>query len=178
MKKILLLLMLLCTSNLVWAGTFPSVETKTIGNDSFVFPDQALKDGPALFAIALSESRNNGEVQQQMLLDWHEDLVSISKSNNTMGVYHFSVIQSPPRFVQGIIRRAIGKFYEGIVPDEQAVILFNNDIDAFASQAGFPIDDEPTIVVVDGNGAVIGFVKGENSPSNIEKLKELVLLLP
>lgn len=172
MKNVMLLI-LVCTSGLVWAGSFPTIETRTIANDQFLFPDQALQDGPALFAIALSESRSNGEVQQQMLLDWHEQLLAF----NDMEVFHVSVIQSPPRFVQGIIRRAIGKFYEDTVSGDHAVVLFLDDIESFASQAGFHIDDEPTIVVVDGSGEVMGFVKGEKTKGNISRLQELVSYL-
>jgi predicted metallo-beta-lactamase superfamily hydrolase len=105
-----------------------------------------------------------------MLLDWHEQLLAISD----VGVYHVSVIQSPPRFVQGLIGRAIGKFYTEVVSDDRALILFIDDIESFASQAGFTIDDDPTLVLVDSSGDVLGFVKGENTQRNINKLQELL----
>lgn len=171
--KNMMLLLIFCTGSLVWAGSFPTIETRTVGNDQFVFPDQALEHGPALFAIALSESRSNGEVQQQKLLDWHEQLLAISD----VRVYHVSVIQSPPRFVQGLIRRAIGKFYEDTVSGDHALILFIDDIESFASQAGFSIDDDPTIVLVDRSGNVLGFVKGEKTQRNINRLQELMTSL-
>lgn len=169
--------LLISLSAAVWAGQFPNIEAKTVGNDSFQFPMQALEEGPAFFAIAMSTDRKNGEVQQLLLLDWHQELLNISAMYGGIEIYHIPVIESPPRFVQGFIRRGMRKFFEPAVSEDQAVLLFVEDVQTFSSQTGIPIDTKPAVALVHTDGSLAGYIKGESSPENIEALKNFAAAL-
>jgi len=156
----------------LWAGTFSTRETKTIGGDSFTFPQDALRSGISLFAIALGTTRESGEIQQEHLLTWQSQLKNANSPLRSIPLYHFPVIDAP-RFIQGVIRRGIAKSYEGIVSFDNAAVLFIKNTEEFSSESGIPIDNQATVALVHPNGSVIGFVKGPPTPQSITTLEQL-----
>ena len=154
------------------SATFPETNARTIGGTEFEFPGDALTQGPALFALAMGTSRENGEVQQQHLLQWQAYLASSTSALRNWPLYHFPVIDAPG-FIQGVIRRGIAKSYEGRVDADKAVVLFIKSARKFSEESAIPIDDQATLVVVQANGTIAGFVKGLPSAPSLEKLELL-----
>ncbi len=155
-------------------GTFLSIEARTVGGSDFLFPGDALREGPALFALAMSTTRENGEYQQERLLEWHHTLMQSSVLPADMSIFHFPVIESPPFFVRGIIRRGIGRSIAPAVLEDRAAVLFVPDTREFARNAGIPLDDQPTLAVVVQGGRVAGFVKGPVSDQGMLELQRII----
>lgn len=150
-------------------ASFLSIEARTIGGTDFDFPSDALASGPALFALAMGTSRENGEVQQQHLLAWQTFLEASESPLKTLPLYHFPIIEAPG-FVHGIIRRGIAKSYEGTVAPHRAAVIFTKDTEKFAAAAAIPIDDQATVVLVLRDGTIAGFVKGLPSAESLQTL--------
>ncbi|MEA5031665.1 MAG: hypothetical protein VB025_05925 [Sphaerochaeta sp.] len=169
----LVMIILLILALVPLAGaTFPQTGAKTIGGSEFDFPSDALSRGPALFALAMGTSRENGEIQQQHLLQWQAYLISSTSYLREWPLYHFPVIDAPG-FIQGVIRRGIAKSYEGVVDADKAAVLFIKNARKFSEESAIPIDNQATLVVVRSNGSIAGFVKGLPSAHSLEKLELL-----
>lgn len=173
-KKCLVLIALIVISLNLWATSFAEVKTKTADGNSFSFPDDALQKGPALFALAISKTRENGEEQQQALLEWQTYFNENPSVLAGLPVYHFPVIGSVPFFVKGAIRGGIAKTYAPLVGSDRIAVVFISDAETFFEQAGIPIDAEPTLALVAKNGTILGFLKGGVTEENLRKLEELV----
>jgi hypothetical protein len=173
-KKILAvtLLILVCTS--LCAGTFPQVKAKAADGNSFLFPDDALQKGPALFAFAISTSRENGEEQQKSLIEWQTFFNENPSVLAGLPVYHFPVIGSVPFFVKGAIRNGIWKIYSPQVESEQVAVLFISDLEGFSETSGIPIDTLATLALVDQTGTVLNYLKGGVNEENLDRLQEIV----
>jgi len=165
------LLLILLLSPLAGAA-FPQTDARTIGGTEFEFPGDALTRGPALFALAMGTSRENGEIQQQHLLQWQAYLDSSTSFLREWPLYHFPVIDAPG-FIQGVIRRGIAKSYDGQVDADKAAVLFFKSARKFSEESTIPIDDQATLVVVQANGTIAGYVKGLPSAQSLGKLELL-----
>ncbi len=163
----------LLTSNL-FSASFEKVEAKTTSKDKINFPIDALSSQSTIFALVLSDSREGGEAQQKELLDWHRALLQHPSFPKSVNIYHFPVIQDPPGFVKGFIRKGLGETYKGVVDDDKVAILFVDDTPKFASHAGLPFNDSSTVVVVDTHGNVKGFATGEVTNDKIESIIALL----
>lgn len=160
MRRYLPLIVVLLTVLVpLYSASFPPVQARTIGGSSFNFPSDALAEGPALFAIAMGSSRENGELQQQHLLAWQKYIEASTSSLRSWPIYHLPVIEAPG-FVHALIRRGIAKSYEALVDPSRAAVIFVKDTPRFAAAAGIPLDDRATIAVVLQDGRIAGFVKG------------------
>lgn len=60
MKQILFITLLFLASLSLWPGTLMEVETRTLSGEDFLFPHDALKEGLAIFALAMSTTQKNG----------------------------------------------------------------------------------------------------------------------
>ncbi|MGM0432046.1 MAG: hypothetical protein ACQEQU_04975 [Spirochaetota bacterium] len=173
-KLVVMLVLITLISGIAFAGEFPAVTTETMGGESFSFPGEALQGDPVVFALAMSTSRDNGQWQLEQLLAWHKELIQPGVLPSLIDIFHFSVIESPPRFVRGFIRRGTAKELKGNVAENRAAVLFVEDAAGFSRQSGIPIDDRPTIVLLRPNGTIAGYVKGTVSPEAIELLQQLI----
>ncbi|NCB01093.1 MAG: hypothetical protein EOM67_02870 [Spirochaetia bacterium] len=158
----------------LFSATFEEVDAKTSGKDKIEFPKDALSKGSTIFALVLSNTREGGEEQQKLLLDWHTSLTGHPSFPKEVSIYHFPVIENPPGFVKGFIRKGLGETYEGVVEDDKVAVLFVKDAPKFATSAGIPFDDTATVVVVDNKGNVKGFAKGEVSSDKIRTILALL----
>lgn len=173
-KLVSVVLLLLVFSFSMFAAEFPAVQTETFGGDAFSFPGDALEGQPVVFTLAMSTSRKNGQWQLDQLVAWHRELIQPGVIPSRIEVFHFSVIESPPRFVRGFIRRGTAKELEGAVSAHRAAVLFVEDAAGFARQSGIPVDTRPTVVLLRPDGTIAGYVKGTVSSEAVGLLQQLV----
>ena len=133
----------------IFGGTFMTVEAENIGGDDIRFPQDALKDGPALFAIAMGTSRESGEIQQIQLLEWEQYIIQRST----------------------LLARS--KSYETEVRPTQAAVIFVKDTNEFATQAEIPVDDQATVALVLPDSRIAGYIKGAPTETALKQLQEL-----
>lgn len=179
MKKKTLIMILVVTfcSFLLFSATFEEEKSKTADGENFLFPVDALKTGPALFALTMGKDRENGEVQQMHVIGWQEHFDKNPTLLGTIPVYHFPVLSGVPFFVKGTIRNALYKFYADKADPSRVGVLFVSKTEKFAELAGFPADDSGTIVVVASDGSVAGYVKGEVTSEKVAHLKKVLATL-
>jgi len=154
------------TAGLPQAG-FLSVEAQSMAGDTFVFPDDMRGEPLIIIGLAISTSQANGEFQQNLLLDWHRWLTTQAALPEGVRIYHFPVLENPPRFIRGVIRRAMRKLFDGTVPLSQAAVLYVPDSAAFAAAAGIEVDDNPTLVIADAQHRPLRQFKGGPDEANI-----------
>lgn len=171
--------LILLSTGLSTLTAFPIVESQTLDQADFRFPADALEspheNKPVLFAIAMSATQENGEEQQVQLMDWHQRLQSDSRVPDDLPIYHFAVIESPPFFVRGLIRRGIRRSLQGKVSDDRAAVLFVDSTLEFARTAGIPLDTQATMVVLNPDGSLRGYIKGDLTSQSWEQLLSLLL---
>ncbi|MDY0289939.1 MAG: hypothetical protein RBR15_14020 [Sphaerochaeta sp.] len=179
MKKytLVMIMILLFCSSLLFSATFDEEKTKTADGENFLFPADALRTGPAVFALTMGKDRDNGEVQQMQVIGWQEHFDNNPTLLGTIPVYHFSVLSGVPFFVKGTIRGALHKFYADKTDPSRVAVLFVSKTDKFAQQAGFPADESGTIVVVASDGSVAGYVKGEVTSAKVAQLQKVLATL-
>lgn len=157
-------------------GQFLSVSAETMDGERFEFPTD-LQGAPLLLGIAISTSRANGEEQQGVLLEWQAWLESSGTLPAGAAIYHFPVIESPPRFIRGAIRRAMRRTFADRVPDDRAAMLFVDDSAAFATAAGLTIDEAPTLVLADARARPLWLFKGGPDEANTTALLQALASL-
>jgi hypothetical protein len=151
-------------------GSFEVVKTKTFDGEKFVFPEGMRGTVVNVVFLGMSNSQDNGQLQQEQLLDWQAALDAEGLFSNAVMAYHFPAMSSPPFFVKGIISRAMSESYEGKVPMNQAGVLFLDDLAEFAAAADLPLDDQPTIVIADSKGKPLKVFKGVVSDAGVAEL--------
>ncbi|MCC5861704.1 MAG: hypothetical protein JJT93_07330 [Gammaproteobacteria bacterium] len=157
-------------------GRFQSVTADTMDGAAFSFPED-LQGNPLVIGVAMSTSRANGEYQQGVLLEWQAWLDAEGVLPPGAAVYHFPVIESPPRFIRGAIRRAMRRTFADRVPDDRAAMLFVDDSAAFAAAAGLTLDDEPTLVLAAADGRPRWLFKGGPDEANTAALRRALEVL-
>ena len=178
MKKVIIILMMftICTS-CIFSASFEEEKIKTADGENFLFPEDALQTGPAIFALSMGKDRENGETQQAELILWQQYFNDNPKTLGSLPVYHFPILSGVPFFVKGAIRKALYEYYVDIVDPARVGVLFVSKTEQFAKQAQIPFDDESTLVVVTRDGFIAGFVKGEVTPTKIEQLQKVIASL-
>lgn len=175
-KSIFFFVLLAFSVSLLFSSSFEEEKIKTADGENFIFPSDAYRDGPVVFALTLGKDRSNGEVQQQTVIAWQQ---YFNENPNTLGnipVYHFSVLSGVPFFVKGTIRKALYENYAVVADPSKVGVLFVSKTEKFAEQAGIPFDEESTLVVVESDGTIAGYVKGPVTPGKVEQLKVLATL--
>ena len=171
----LFICLLIAFSNIAFAD-FEKVKTKTFSGEKFLFP-QDIKGTPlSLLFLAMSSDRDNGQLQQKQLIEWHTVLEERNILNQNINSYHFPVMKSPPFFVKGIIRNAMAEVYEGTTALDQAGVLYVKNLAKFANQAGLTLDEKPTLVLLNDQGKILGEIKGSVSEDTIQQLTVLITL--
>ncbi|WP_101759085.1 hypothetical protein [Oceanicoccus sp. KOV_DT_Chl] len=161
-------LFLLCS--LGAQADFPSIKSKTFDDEKFLFPDDIQGKPLSLLFLAMSSDRENGTLQQQQLIAWHKELVAANVLDNTISAYHFPVMKSPPFFVKGIISNAMADVYEGTVSTDHSGVLFVDDLQSFADSASLPLNELPTVVLLDAEGNIAATIKGAVSAELVSEL--------
>jgi len=151
-------------------GDFAKVKMETFDKEKFVFPEDMNAELINLVFLGMSNDQDNGQLQQEQLLDWHAALEERGVFNDQVKAYHFPAMNSPPFFVKGIIRGAMAESYEGKVPLNQSGVMYLDDLDEFAGSAGLTVDDQPTIVIADGDGKPLKLFKGAMTPAKVDAL--------
>jgi len=148
-------------------GEFEEVKMKTFDGEKFKFPSAMQGKTINLMFLGMSDSQENGEWQQERLIEWHEALSARLVFDDAVMPYHFPAMSSPPFFVKGMIARAMGEEYENTVPMDQAGVLYLDDLEEFATAAGLVADGQPTIVIADPAGKPLQAFKGEATEENV-----------
>ena len=149
---------------------FMEVESESMAGEPFVFPRDLRGEPLIVIGLAIGTGRANGEAQQAALLEWQRWLDEAAVLPDGVRVYHVPVIESPPRFIRGTIRRATRRTFEGLVPLDQAVLLFVDSSPDFAAAAGIEIDGEPTLVIADRDHRPLRQIKGGPTAENTAAL--------
>lgn len=149
------------------AAALEQVETKNFAKDKFVFPDDIQGEGVHLVFLGIAKDQDNGTWQGEELIRWHRALLDTDAIPEATLAWHFAVMESPPFFVKGLIRNAIGETYEGLIPPEQGAVLYIKDLQAFAAAADVPLDGQPTIVAYESGRGVTGTWRGEVSEAGL-----------
>lgn len=151
------------------AIAFEQVEAETFGKRDFVFPQDIGNAGPDLLFLSMATDQDNGEYQNKVLLDWHKALQSRGVIPDRAMPWHFPIMESPPFFVKGLIKRGIAKSFSGLLPEHQGAVLFIDDLDTFATAANIPADGQATIVVY-ADGMVQEVFKGELTEQGVSEI--------
>jgi hypothetical protein len=129
MKRLMVLLLLsalplFSSAQLAPEGSFEVVKTKTFDGEKFIFPKGMRGTAVNVVFLGMSNSQENGQLQQEQLLDWQAALDAEGVFSESIVAYHFPAMSSPPFFVKGLISNAMAKSYEGKLPMSQAGFCF------------------------------------------------------
>jgi len=152
---------------------FQSVETATLDEKVFVFPDDLRAGKLNIVMLAISEEQDNGTWQGEALLDWYEQLAKAGVLSNDIMAWHFSILKVP-FFVKGLVRGGMADSYRGKIPLDQAGAIFIKDINAFAKLANIELDGQPTIILVSPDGELLDRFKGAVSDAQLAKVIDAV----
>ncbi|MBT8422700.1 MAG: hypothetical protein HKN56_02065 [Gammaproteobacteria bacterium] len=153
------------------AVAFERVEAVNFAKQDFVFPDDIQGDGTHLVFLGIAKDQDNGTWQGEELIRWHQSLLEADALPDEVLAWHFAVMESPPFFVKGLIRRAIGETYEGLIPPEQGAVLYIKRLQSFAESAGLPIDGQPTILAYSADAGVTATWRGEVNADTVAAIK-------
>lgn len=155
------------------AGSFQEVETKTLDDEDFVFPEDLNAPALNIVLLAISEEQDNGTWQGEALVDWYAALEEAGVLNDDVRAWHFSVLKVP-FFVKGLIRGGMADDYKDKLPLNQAGALFIKDVPGFAEQADIAMDGQPNIVLVTPDGTLLQAFKGEVSDTSLAEVTAAV----
>ena len=167
---ILLVLLSFITSNAVADNpAFASIETETLDEKAFMFPDDLRAGKLNIVMLAISEEQDNGTWQGEALLDWYAELTKAGILSGDIMAWHFSVLKVP-FFVKGLVRGGMADSYKGKIPLDQASAMFVKDVSAFAKSADIVLDGQPTIILVSPEGELLERFKGAVSEAQLAKV--------
>jgi hypothetical protein len=152
------------------AHALDQVEAKNFAGDKFVFPDAIQGASVNVVFLAISVDQDNGTEQDEVLNEWQKALSDAGVFNADVLLWRFPVIENPPFFVKGIIRRAIAKSYADLVPPEQGAVLFVKDIQGFSDAAGVELDGRPTVILLSEQQQVIQVYRGEVNDADVSSI--------
>jgi len=159
---------------MVPAAALERVEAVNFAKQDFVFPDDIQGEGTHLLFLGVAIDQDNGTWQGEELIRWHRALESANALPDDVSAWHFAVMEGLPFFVKGIVRRAIGKTYEGLIPPDRGAVLYIKDIEAFAASAAIPLDGQPTILAYTVGDGIVASWRGEVSDESIAGIGELL----
>ena len=170
-------LLVFCIHNLCFNSAyaeFPTVKAKTFAGEKFIFPTDIKGSPLSLLFLAMAADRDNGQLQQQQLIEWHKALQQQGVLSAHITPYHFPVMKSPPFFVKGVIRNAMAEAYEGTADENLSGVLYVDNLQAFADSARLTLDDKPTLVLLSADGKLLAEIKGTLSEQRINALKDVI----
>lgn len=152
------------------SGEFEKVKMKTFDGEKFIFPSDMRGIKLNIVFLGMSNDQDNGQLQQEQLLEWQAALEIEQVFSDSVMAYHFPAMNSPPFFVKGIIANAMSESYQGKVSLSQAGVMYLGNLDEFADSLGLQVDSQPTIVIADGQGNPLKFFKGSLSELGLIEL--------
>ena len=152
------------------SGEFEKVKMKTFDGEKFIFPSDMRGIKLNIVFLGMSNDQDNGQLQQEQLLEWQAALEIEQVFSDSVMAYHFPAMNSPPFFVKGIIANAMSESYQGKVSLSQAGVMYLGNLDEFADSLGLQVDSQPTIVIADGQGNPLKFFKGSLSELGLVEL--------
>lgn len=155
-------------------GQLMKVEAETFDGEEINFPQDLSASKINLLFLAMGKDQDNGQLQQKQLLEWQQQLDQAQAIPDGVICYHFPVMESPPFFVKGIIRKAMRESYEDKVPLNQAGVFYIDDLPAFANSAGLNLDGQPIIALATPDGKVVGSVSGAYTEQGLAQLQQLL----
>lgn len=156
------------------AGAFEQIEAENFAKQDFVFPDDISGAEMHLLFLGIAKDQDNGTWQGEELIRWHRALLDADALPESVRAWHFPVMESPPFFVKGVIRRAIAKSYVDLVPSEQGAVLYVKDLQRFAELAGLPADGQPTVLAWTPADGVLAAWRGTVSESAVTEIEALL----
>jgi hypothetical protein len=147
-------------------GVFQEVETETLDEEDFDFPNDLRAKSLNIVMLAMSKEQDNGTEQGDALVEWYAALEEQGLLTDDVMAWHFSVMKVP-FFVKGLIRGGMADSYEGKLPLDQAGAIFIKDIEGFAASAGIELDGQPSIVLVSADGELLELFKGDVSEDRV-----------
>lgn len=158
---------------------FETVEAENFAGDDIVFPAAVQGGGVHLLFLGIAQDQDNGTYQSAELIKWQNALADAGVNPQATRYWHFSVIENPPFFVKGLIRRGIAKEYRDLLPPEQGAVLFVDDVNQFTERANLPLDGKPTVAIYSEQDGVIKYYRGEVSAAAVSELMAVLTeLLP
>ncbi len=154
----------------VSATAFQTVDAKDFAGNSFVFPESVQGARQHLLFLGIARDQDNGTWQGKALIAWHKALIDGGVDATQTRFWHFPVIENPPFFVKGLIRRGIAKDYEGLLPPEQGAVLFVKDIQRFADAANVLLDGQPTVVIYSESQGALAVYRGEATDAVVQEI--------
>jgi hypothetical protein len=154
-------------------GSFQRVETETLDEEDFVFPDDFKGQSLNIVMLAMSKEQDNGTWQGEALEAWYMALAEQGVLSEEVLGYHFSVMKVP-WFIKGLIRGGMAESYEGKMPLSQAGAIFIKDLQGFAAAPGIELDGQPTLVLVAPDGRLLELFKGEVSEEGVLSVGQAV----
>lgn len=154
-------------------GSFQEVETETLDEEDFVFPDDLNAKSLNIVLLAISKEQDNGQWQGDRLIEWYAALEEQGVLSDEVLAYHFSVMKVP-FFVKGLVRGGLADSYAGKVPPDQAGAIFVKDVQSFARSAGIELDGQPSIILVSADGELLQIFKGEATEANVQAVASAV----
>ena len=153
--------------------SFQRVETETLDEEDFIFPEDFKGESLNIVMLAMSKEQDNGTWQGEALEEWYLALAEQGVLSEEVLGYHFSVMKVP-WFIKGVIRGGMAESYEGKMPLSQAGAIFIKDLQGFAAAPGIEMDGQPTLVLVTPDGKLLELFKGEVSEEGITTVGEAV----
>jgi hypothetical protein len=147
-------------------GSFQRVETETLDEEDFIFPEDFKGESLNIVMLAMSKEQDNGTWQGEALEEWYMALAEQGVLSDEVLGYHFSVMKVP-WFIKGVIRGGMAESYEGKRPLSQAGAIFTKDLEGFAGAPGIELDGQPTLVLVAPDGQLLELFKGEVSEEGV-----------
>jgi hypothetical protein len=152
----------------------PTIEAETFDEEDFVFPE-ALKGQPiSVVFLLLSSDREHGESQRAASIIWQQALDSDKVLPENIIAYHFPVMKHVPFFVRGMVVSSFADAFEATVPANQSGMLFVDDLDVFAKENSFTVDQGPLILFVSAKGNILGSLSGELSDQKLAEFKTIL----
>ncbi len=156
------------------AGAFEEVTAKNFAKGEFEFPADIRGAESHLLFLGIATDQDNGTWQGKELIRWHKALLAAGVDPDVTRFWHFPVIENPPFFVKGLIRRGIAKDYVDLLPPEQGAVLFVDDAQAFAAAAGLELNGQPTVMIYRPGQGVLAVQRGEVRAEAIAELADLL----
>jgi hypothetical protein len=153
------------------AGQLPAIESETLDGKDFIFPKDLNGEKQDVLFLSITETQENGMAQQEQLLKWEEAIRESGGLPNQQSSYYLVVMESPPFFVKGFIRKDMKEKYGKRVALNHLGILFIDDMKEFTKTTAIASDGEPTVVVADKSGKLTTVIKGAVTPEKLQELK-------
>lgn len=135
----------------------PNWTVQTASGDDRSLHDWLAQQQSTLVAVVASTSQENGQAQQQALMNMHQQLLETMPELPT--VVHLNIIAGAPRFVHGFIRRGIVGEYQAPVQEDQVVLMFPRNYNDYTATTGVDVDSYGAWLLVTNDGHILWSAK-------------------